>query len=105
MASGKIPPPALSAESRVRAVSNQVSANLEDEMVILSLADGVYYGLDPLGTRIWGLLQKPLKIGEIRDLLLEEYEVESRRCEEDLLKLLTDLASRGLIDIENEPVA
>jgi len=86
--------------SFVTAVQDQVSTNLDDEAVILNLKDGVYYGLNPMGARIWGLLQESRTVGEIRNIILEEYEVEPERCEQDLLQLLNELAAKGLIKIE-----
>jgi len=83
----------------VVAVQEQVvSADLEDEVVILNLKDGVYYGLNPVGARIWNLLQQPRTVGEIRDIILQEYETSPQRCEEDLRRLLQEMDGRGLIE-------
>jgi hypothetical protein len=81
------------------AADRQVSSQLGDEAVILQLDDGVYYGLDPVGTRIWALLQEPRRIADIRDRIIEEYEVDPERCERDLAGLLDDLLSRRLIEL------
>ena len=69
-------------------------------MAILDLKAGVYYGLDAVGARIWSLIQEPRTVNEIRDILLEEYEVEPERCERDLLELLQRLADEGIIEVE-----
>lgn len=79
----------------------QVSTNLEDEAVILHLKDGVYYGLNPVGARIWNLLQESRTVEEIRDIILEEYEVDQERCEQDLENLLQELLDKGLIELKN----
>ena len=83
----------------VVASKEQASADLGDEAAILNLKDGVYYGLDPVGARIWKLIQTPRTVREVRDTLLEEYDVEVDRCEEDLIALLQQLAKNDLIDI------
>jgi len=80
------------------AVQDQVSTNLEDEAVILHLRKGVYYGLNPVGARIWSFLQEPHSVGEIRDMILEEYDVAPQSCEQDILELLKELLSNGLIE-------
>jgi len=79
-----------------------VSANLEEEAVILNLKDGVYYGLNPVGARIWQLLQGPRMVKEILDIILSEYEVEARRGEHDLMELLQELLSKGLIEVKDD---
>jgi hypothetical protein len=82
------------------AAKNQVSSDLGGEVAILDLKAGVYYGLDAVGARIWSLIQEPRTVNEIRNILLEEYEVEPERCERDLLVLLQRLANEGLIEVE-----
>ena len=90
---------AISNGSTVVAVSEQVSCDLEGEAAILNLRQGVYYGLDAVGARIWGLIQEPRAVHQIRDTLLEEYDVEPDRCEQDLLALLRRLAEEGLVEV------
>jgi hypothetical protein len=88
-------------DSTVVVVKDQMSCGLDDEAVILSLKKGVYYSLNPLGNRIWSLIQKPVKVGKVRDILLEEFDIDKETCEEDLLSLLSDLKNEGLIVIED----
>lgn len=92
----------ISTDSVVVAVEQQVSSQLGDETVILHLEDGIYYGLDPVGTSIWNLMQEPRRVGEIRDRIVDEYDVEPGRCECDLIALLEDLSERRLIDVSEE---
>ena len=68
-----------------------------DETVILDLASGTYFGLDPIGARIWGLMGEGRVLAEICSTMLEEYEVEREQLEADVLRLTTELAERGLI--------
>lgn len=86
----------------VVAAREQVSCDLGGESVILGLKAGVYYGMNPLGTFIWNLIQKPIKIMEIRDRILKEYEVEPDQCERDLVELLDALLVNGLVECANE---
>ena len=90
----------VSGDSTVVAAKDQVSSDLGGEVAILDLKAGVYYGLDAVGARIWSLIQEPRTVNEIRDILLEEYEVEPERCERDLLVLLQRLADESLIEVE-----
>lgn len=84
----------------VAAIPDQVSANLDDGVIILQLHQGVYYSLNQVGARIWGLMQKPVMVNQICATLLSEYDVEPARCERDLLELLQDLAARDLITVD-----
>jgi len=89
----------LSLDSIVTAATEQVSCPLGDEAAILNLKNTVYYGLDPVGARIWTLLQQKRSVGELRDLLVEEYDVEAERCGQDLLELLKKMRAEGLIQV------
>jgi hypothetical protein len=91
----------VSGSSTVVAAKDQVSSDLGGEVAILDLKAGVYYGLDAVGARIWSLIQEPRTVNEIRDILLEEYEVEPEHCERDLLALLRRLADEGLVEVRN----
>ena len=94
-----------SIDSIVSAAREQVSSELGGEVVILNLNAGVYHGLEATGARVWQLIQQPRKVCEIRDLLIEEYDVEADRCERDLLELLEDLANHGLLEVHAQPAA
>jgi len=89
----------LSANSIVVMAPEQISCPLGEESAILNLKNSMYYGLDPVGARVWSLLQQPRSVGEVRDALLSEYEVEAGRCEADLLALLEKMLSEGLIEV------
>lgn len=89
----------MDADTRVAAARDQVSVEVEGEAVILSLADGVYYGLDPVGARVWQLMEQPRTVAELRDAVVAEWEVDAPTAERDLLELLADLAARGLVEV------
>ena len=84
-------------ESQVFLEEDVVSRELDGEAVILNLESGTYFGLDPVGTRIWALLQKNGSLRETFETLLQEYEVAPNRLEEDLLRLVKELHGKGLL--------
>ncbi len=94
----------LSIKTIVQAVQDQVFSKLDDEIVILALKDGIYYGLNPVGARIWEFIQEPRRIEELRDALLKEYDVPPEQCERESIALICDLQKHGLIEVK-EPVA
>jgi hypothetical protein len=92
----------LSLQTTVIVSSQQVSCPLGDEAAILNMKNSVYYGVNPVGATVWNLLKQPKTVAEIRDAILEEYEVEEKRCEQDLLTLLEEMRSEGLIEVRGE---
>lgn len=89
----------LSTQSIVVATYEQVSCQLGEESVILHLKNSVYYGMNPVGASVWKLLQQQRSVAELRDAVLDEYEVEAERCERDLLTLLEEMRNKGLIQV------
>ncbi len=85
--------------SRVRVKDDVVFRDLEGEAVLLNLETGTYFGLDPVGTRIWALIQKHETLTDVNLALLDEFDVEPDRCERDLLDLLARLDDNGLVEI------
>jgi hypothetical protein len=92
----------LSLQTTVMVSSQQVSCPLGDEAAILNMKNSVYYGVNPVGATVWNLLKQPKTVTEIRDAILDEYEVEEKRCEQDLLTLLEEMRSEGLIEVRGE---
>lgn len=95
---GRGPAPSLSPGTLVVAARDQVSADLEGEAVILNLGDGVYYGLDGVGARVWELLREPRSVDELAGAVAAEYHVDRDTALADLLALLGELAGRGLVE-------
>ncbi len=92
-------PDTISPETCVVVAGNQITSQLGDESVILGLDDGMYYGLDAIGTRIWRLLDHPRSVREICEMIQEEYEVGSVACEDAVLNLLRDLNAKALVEV------
>jgi Coenzyme PQQ synthesis protein D (PqqD) len=91
----------ISLDTVVVAAKDQASCRLEDEVAIVQLKEGVYYGLDPVGARIWELIATPRSLRTVRDVVLAEYEVDAERCESDLLRLVHTMMEAGLVEISD----
>lgn len=91
---------AITLTTRVVAAQEQVSCDLAGEAVVLNIRDGVYYGMDPVAARIWTLLQTPRTVSEIRDALLDEFDVEAERCTRELVAFLDQLVGCGLVELQ-----
>lgn len=92
-----------SARRSVIAAKGQVSCDLGGDTAILNLSSGIYYALNRVASEIWRIVQEPTTIDDIRRMLVDEYDVQSSRCESDLLGLIEDLAAAGLIEVQGEP--
>jgi len=89
----------ITLDTRLALSPDTVYRELDGEAVILHLESGQYYGLDPIGTRIWELIADHSRPRDIAAVLVGEYDVSPRQLEADLLDLLARLAERSLIDV------
>jgi Coenzyme PQQ synthesis protein D (PqqD) len=93
----------LSRESVVVVAKDQVSSDVGDESVILNMKSGSYYGLDPVGRRVWSMMQTSQPIAKLHEAMIEEFDVDPARCEQDLMELLEQLLKEGLIELKSDP--
>ncbi len=84
--------------STVIATNQQLSTDMADETVILNMQDGIYYGLDEVGTFIWQNIQSPISVTTLIQLLLEAYAVDKATAERDIMRLLNDLQQKHLVN-------
>ena len=81
-------------------IPTQVMARtVGDETVILDLASGTYYGLNPMSARLWQLMSEGQPLAAICDTLLDEYEVTREALESDILRLTEELRAKGLVSL------
>lgn len=74
-----------------------MEAELGDEIVALDVNGGTCFGFNSVASSVWRALAEPRSFEELRDALIEEYEVGGEQCEAELTGLLADLTERGLI--------
>jgi hypothetical protein len=76
-----------------------MSRQVGDETVILDLSSGMYFGLDPVGARIWQLLTEGHQLDAVVTTLLAEYAVPENQVRQDVQALLDELVTRGLVEV------
>jgi hypothetical protein len=87
---------AVTLEDRVEIPDTVVFRDLDGEVVILDLESSTYFGLDPVGTRMWTLIGEHGSLGKVYEVLQEEYDVDSTKLQSDLLQLTNQFCERGL---------
>jgi hypothetical protein len=90
-------PVALNIDSRVAMGEDVLVRKLADEAVLLNLATGRYFSLDPVGARIWELLEAHGRLAEVLSGILEEFDVDEATARNDLLELAGKLRGEGLV--------
>jgi hypothetical protein len=87
-------------ESVIHVPPDVLFRELDGEAVILNVATGKYFGLNEMGARMWALLAEHGKVKPAYQALLTEFAVSADKLQHDLLKLVDDLATQGLVSID-----
>jgi hypothetical protein len=90
----------VSLDRSVQIATDVVFRELDGEAVILNLESGVYFGLDPIGTRIWQLCQEHASLRSVWEAMQREFDESAETLESDLLAFIDELSARGLVTIQ-----
>ena len=74
---------------------------LDDESVLLNLDTGQYYGLDDVGTYLYGLIVEASTLEAALETALGEYDVAAETLRGDISALVTRLVEEGLLEIHD----
>ena len=92
--------PLAGADTLVRNDQELLTTEVDGELIGMSVEQGTCYGLNGVGTRIWSLLSEPRSVDELCRQLTAEYEVEGERCQTEVIELLEQLRSEGLVTVQ-----
>ncbi len=95
--------PRLNKDSQVQRNPKLLANQMDGEIVMMSIANGEYYGLDEVGSRIWELMEKPVSIDNLVEQLMAEFDVDYDGCLRDTQEFLEDLLDKDLVLVKNEP--
>lgn len=87
-------------DSRLSIPNHVLTRQAAGETVLLNLDNEEYYGLDEVGNRLWELIENGTTFGQAITTLLDEYEVSREELESDLVQVLDDLHTNGLVLVD-----
>ena len=76
-----------------------IGADMDGEMVMMSINKGAYYGINNIGSRIWNLLENEMTALEIINNICDTYEVEIKQAHKDTMAFLNNLLEHDLVMI------
>jgi hypothetical protein len=81
--------------------NNIIDGTLDDNQIMMHIGKGKYFGLTPVGKRIWELMEQPKTVEELIIALLSEYDVPEDQCRQEVSDFLKKAVSYDII-IKNE---
>jgi hypothetical protein len=89
----------IESTSVVARAQNLASNAIDDDLVILNLRRDNYIALDPIGRRIWELLEAPRRVDDLCRQLTEEFEGPPDQIAADTLVFLNELNGDGMLTV------
>jgi Coenzyme PQQ synthesis protein D (PqqD) len=80
-----------------------IAAEADQDLIMVSVATGYYYGVSDVAREIWDAIERPKKVSDLVDDLTASYHVDSYSCEEQTLSFLEALLAEGLLQVIDEP--
>jgi hypothetical protein len=74
-----------------------IQSKIGDEVVMLDMDSGFYFGLNSVASIIWGMLEKSTSFEEVINELMKEYNVDRQTCENDTRSFWDQLLERNII--------
>lgn len=90
----------LTIDSVVQRSQGIVTAPVQQELVLMSVERGEYYGTGNVGAWLWEHLERPVPVAELCRGLQDLYQVEPEACVRDVLRFLEDLLEQGLLTVQ-----
>ena len=88
----------LSPDCTLRRNDEIIFTDLDDTVVMMDADKGTYFELDPVGTRIWALLETERSVAEVCEVLLAAYDVPREDCRRDVLAFLERAEELGIVE-------
>jgi hypothetical protein len=87
----------MNLQSQVVRKPDPLSSQVDEDLVIFSAENGMYYGTEEVGKRIWSLIETQTTVKSLCDTLMQEFEVDRETCEREVVAFLDQLNQEGLI--------
>jgi hypothetical protein len=88
----------LTMDTIVRRNNALLSTSLGDDVVMMDVENGTYYGLEEVAARVWALAEQPVSVRALCEMLTVEYRVSPAQCEKEIVDFLSDLIKHSVVE-------
>lgn len=74
-----------------------IQSKIGDEVVMLDIDSGFYFGLNSVGSEIWSHLSEPITIEDLLNKLMARFDIDKETCQKDTLEFMTQLLEKNII--------
>lgn len=74
-----------------------LAAEVDSEIVMMSIEHGRYFGLDDIGSDIWKRIEQPCSFAALIEALRADYDADRDTIAKDVTALLTQMAEQDVV--------
>lgn len=87
----------LSDDTRIARAETMVASEVNGEVVILDIDSGLFFQLNPIGSKVWDLLESPATLAQMVAALQAKFNVSAEQCRADVAEFVEKMLERGLL--------
>ena len=89
----------ITTDSYIKRNKEVFASEIDEEVVMMNVDTGRYYGMDTVGSRIWELIAEEIQVKDVIEKLMEEYDVSEEQCKSDVIEFLSELYENKLVQV------
>ncbi|MFZ6689834.1 PqqD family peptide modification chaperone [Undibacterium sp. SXout11W] len=74
-----------------------VAVPMDGDLVMMSISQGSYYGVNPVGSVIWEALQTPQTLEQLCQVVVKEFAVDADTCVKDVQTFVTQMLDAKVV--------
>lgn len=86
----------ISTDTRLSRNPSLVHTQLDGHTMMMSIEVAKFFSLNPMGTRIWQLIEHPVAAGDVAVALEREFEIDAEQCRAETFVFLERLVANDL---------
>jgi hypothetical protein len=95
----------LTLNSIIQRDPDVMGAEADQDLIMVSIATGYYYGISNVAREIWDAIERPRRVADLVHDLTTNYHIDPPSCEDQTLSFLKALLDEGLVQVKDESAA
>jgi hypothetical protein len=95
----------LTLNSIIQREPEVMAAEADQDLIMVSIATGYYYGISDVAREIWDAIERPKRVSDLVHDLTTTYHIDPPSCEDQTLSFLKALLEEGLVQVKDGPAA
>ena len=74
-----------------------IQSKIGEEVVMMDIDSGFYFGMNGVGSKIWYYLSSPITLDDLIRNLMIDFKVDEQTCKADTIEFLESLLEKNII--------